>query len=92
MRGGLEGAIGDAELAIDSLEKAMDQEVKIKQESIEYKPILRKVRRIESQINIKLRDIKELKKDQVLQKTLNNMGLVEEIEGEIGYIQEEIDD
>ena len=54
VRGGLEGAIGDAELAIDSLEKAMSQETKIKQESIEYKPILRKVRRIESQINIKL--------------------------------------
>ena len=92
VRGSLEGAIGDAELAIDSLEKAMSQEAQIKQESIEYKPILRKVRRIESQINMRLRDIKELKKDQVLQKTLKNMDLVGEIDGEIGYIQEEIEE
>ena len=45
-----------------------------------------------NQINVKLRDIKELRKDQVLQKTLKNMDLVEEIEGEIGYIQKEIDE
>ena len=72
--------------------KALDQEARINEEAIEYRPTLRKVRRIESQINLKLRDIKELKKEQVLQKTLKNTDLVDEISGEIAYIQDEIDE
>ena len=87
----LERAVSDADLAIVSLKKALDQETKIKEEAIKYKPFLRQVRRIESQINRRLRDIKDLKKDQVLQKTLKNMQSVEEIEKEIGYIQNDID-
>ena len=92
VKGGLEGAIEDARLAIDSLGKALGQEARINEEAIEYRPALRKVRRIESQINLKLKDIKELKKEQVLQKTLKNTDLVEEISGEIAYIQDEIDE
>ena len=87
----LEQAGSDADLAIVSLKKALDQETKIKEEAIKYKPFLRQVRRIESQINRRLKDIKDLKKDQVLQKTLKNMQSVEEIEKEIGYIQNDID-
>ena len=87
----LERASSDADLAIVSLQKALDQEIKIKEEAIKYKPLLRQVRRIESQINRRLSDIKDLKKDQVLQKTLKNIQSVEEIEKEIGYIQNDID-
>ena len=53
VKSSLDSAISDAGLAIDSLEKALDMEAKIKQVAIDYKPILRKVRRIESQINQK---------------------------------------
>ena len=92
VKSSLDSAISDAGLAIDSLEKALDMEAKIKQVATDYKPILRKVRRIESQINQKLRDIKDLKKEQVLQKTLKNADAVKEIEREIGYLQEDVDE
>ncbi len=92
VKSSLDSAISDAGLAIDSLENALDMEAKIKQVAIDYRPILRKVRRIESQINQKLRDIKDLKKEQVLQKTLKNADAVKEIEREIGYLQEDVDE
>tara|TARA_B100000242_G_scaffold106337_1_gene73633 strand:- start:697 stop:3357 length:2661 start_codon:yes stop_codon:yes gene_type:complete len=88
----IEGASSDAMKAIVSLEEALAQEEKIKIASTEYRPVLNKVRRIESKINRKLREIKELKKDQVLQKTLKDEASVELIEREIGEIQIEIDD
>ncbi|MFL2800787.1 MAG: TRAP transporter large permease subunit [Paracoccaceae bacterium] len=91
VKGKLEQAGSDADLAIVSLKKALDKETKIKEEAIKYKPFLRQVRRIESQINRRLRDIKDLRKDQVLQKTLKNIQSVEEIENEIDYIQNDID-
>ena len=61
-------AVKDAELAIASLKNAIEQEGIIEREAIEYRPILNKVRRLENRINNKKSDIKELKKEQVLQK------------------------
>ncbi len=87
----IEGASSDAMKAIVSLEEALAQEEKIKIASTAYLPVLNKVRRIESKINRKLREIKELKKDQVLQKTLKDEETVELIERDIGEIQIEID-
>ena len=83
VKANLTNAVKDAETAIDSLEKAIEQESKIEKEAIEYRPILNKVRRLESRINNKKSDIKELKKEQVLQKTLKNDDAVEDIESEI---------
>ena len=74
-----------------SLQKALVQEKRIETATVEYKPILNKVRRIESQINRKLKEIKELTKEQVLQKTLKNDDYVEKIGRDIGSIQIEID-
>ena len=74
-----------------SLEEALAQEEKIKIASTEYRPVLDKVRRIESKINRKLREIKELKKEQVLQKTLKDEESVEMIDRDIGEVQIEID-
>ena len=87
----IDGATSDATKALISLEEAFAQEERIKLASIEYRPVLNKVRRIESQINRKLRDIKELKKERVLQKTLKNEDSIEMIERDIGEIQIEID-
>ena len=87
----IEGASTDAEKAIESLQKALAQAETIKIASTEYRPILNTVRRIESKINRKLRDIKELKKEQVLQKTLKDEDSVMMIEKDINKIQLEID-
>jgi len=87
----IEGAADDATNALMGLQKALVQEKTIEAATVEYKPILNKVRRIESQINRKLKDIKELSKEQVLQKTLKNEDFVEKIERDIGLIQIEID-
>ena len=43
-------------------------------------------------VNQKKREIKELKKEQVLQKTLKNDGAVEDIASEIKEVQKEIDE
>ncbi len=91
VRATIEGASSDAEKAIESLQKAFAQAETIKLASTEYRPILNNVRRIESQINRKLRDIKELKKEQVLQKTLKDEDSVLMIERDINKIQLEID-
>ena len=87
----LTNAVGDAEVAIVSLKSAIEQESIIEKESIEYRPILNKVRRLESRINQKKSEIKELKKEQVLQKTLKNSDAVEDIENEIQEVEKEID-
>ncbi len=87
----IEGAADDATNALVSLQKALVQEKRIETATVEYKPILNKVRRTESQINRKLKDIKELKKEQILQKTLKNEDSVEKIGRDIGAIQIEID-
>ena len=47
---------------------------------------------MESRINQKKREIKELKKEQVLQKTLKNDAAVEEIESEIKQVEKEINE
>ena len=85
-------AVGDAEAAIISLKSAIEQESIIEKEAIEYRPILNKVRRLESRINQKKREIKELRKEQVLQKTLKNSDAVEDIENEIKEVESEIDE
>ena len=64
----------------------------MKREATEYRPTLNKVRRLESRINQKKREIKELRKEQVLQKTLKNSDAVEDIENEIKEVENEIDE
>ncbi|MDC3081413.1 TRAP transporter large permease subunit [Paracoccaceae bacterium] len=88
----LTNAVGDANTAIASLKSAIEQEILIEKEAIAYRPILNKVRRLESRINIKKREIKELKKEQVLQKTLKNDDELKVIESEIKEIEKEIDE
>ena len=92
IRTNLTNAVGDAEAAIVSLKSAIEQESIIEKEAIEYRPILNKVRRLESRINQKKREIKELKKEQVLQKTMKNSDAVEDIENEIKEVENEIDE
>ena len=92
VKANLTNAVGDAELALASLKNAIEQESIIEKEAIEYRPILNKVRRLESRVNQKKREIKELKKEQVLQKTLKNDGAVEDIASEIKEVQKEIVD
>ena len=92
IRTNLTNAVGDAEAAIVSLKSAIEQESIIEKEAIEYRPILNKVRRLESRINQKKREIKELRKEQVLQKTLKNSDAVEDIENEIKEVENEIDE
>jgi len=91
IKANLTNAVGDAEAAIVSLKSAIEQESIIEKEAIEYRPILNKVRRLESRINQKKGEIKELKKEQVLQKTLKNSDAVEDIENEIEEVKKEID-
>ncbi len=91
IKSNLTNAVRDGETAIASLKNAIEQESIIEKEAIEYRPILNKVRRLESRINQKKREIKELKKEQVLQKTLKNDGAVEDIDSEIKAIEKEID-
>ena len=64
----LTNAVGDAEAAIVSLNSAIEQESIIEKEAIEYRPILNKVRRLESRINQKKSEIKDLKKGKVYKK------------------------
>ena len=85
-------AFQNAGNAITSLENAMRQEKIIENEAIEYRPILNKVRRLENRINLKNNEIKELKKEQVLQKTLKNNDAVKDIESEIKGVEKEIDE
>lgn len=87
----LENAIAEADLAILSLENAMKQEDLIENKAIKYRPALNKVRRIESRINLKKREIKKLKKELVLQKTLRNSSAEKSIASEIEDIEKEID-
>ena len=68
----------------------MKQASLIESEAIEYRPALNKVRRIENRIRVKNKEIKKLKKDLVLQKTLNG-NAVKGIESEIEYLKTEID-
>ena len=86
----LEKAFQDADTAIISLENAMKLERKIENEALEYRPILNKVRRLENRINLKNKEIKELKKEQVLQKTLKNDDAVKDIGSQIDDIEKEI--
>ena len=92
IKANLTNAVEDAEVALASLKNAIEQESIIEKEAIEYRPILNKVRRLESRINQKKSEIKELKKEQVLQKTLKNDGVVEDIASEIKEVQKEIDE
>ena len=92
VKANLTNAVGDAEAAIVSLKKAMEQESIIEKEAIQYRPILNKVRRLESRINQKKAEIKKLKKEQVLQKTLKNDAAVEEFESEIKQVEKEINE
>ena len=92
IKANVKNAVKDAELAIASLKNAIEQEGIIEREAIEYRPILNKVRRLENRINNKKSDIKELKKEQVLQKTLKNDDAVKDIENEIKQVEEEIDE
>jgi hypothetical protein len=92
IKANLTNAVGDAEAAIVSLNSAIEQESIIEKEAIEYRPILNKVRRLESRINQKKSEIKELKKEQVLQKTLKNSDAVEDIQSEIEEVEKEIDE
>ena len=92
VRSQLANAVEDASSAIDSLENAVEQENIIKNEAIEYRPILSKVRRIESRVNLKKKEIKELKKEEVLQKTLKNDDAVKDIKLQIEDIEKEIDE
>jgi cell fate (sporulation/competence/biofilm development) regulator YmcA (YheA/YmcA/DUF963 family) len=71
---------------------ALEQERVIEKEATEYRPILNKVRRLESRIYQKKSEIKELKKEQVLQKTLKNSDAVEDIENDIEEVEKEIDE
>ena len=88
----LQKAFQDADTAIVSLENAMNLERRIENESIEYRPILNKVRRLENRINLKNKEIKELKREQVLQKTLKNDDAVKDIGSQIEGIEKEIDE
>ncbi len=90
VKANLSNAVGDAEAAIVSLKNAIEQESIIEKEAIQYRPILNKVRRLESRINQKKFEIKELKKDLVLQKTLKNDGAVNDLESEIKEVEKEI--
>ena len=92
IKANLSNAVEDAETAIASLQSAIEKESIIEKEAIEYRPILNKVRRLESRINQKKSEIKELKKDLVLQKTLKNDAAVEEIESEIKQVEKEINE
>ena len=92
IKANLTNAVGDAEAAIVSLKSAIEQESIIEKEAIEYRPILNKVRRLESRINQKKSEIKELKKEQVLQKTLKNSDAVEDIQSEIEEVEKEINE
>ena len=87
----LANAVSDARTAILSLEDAMKQASLIESEAIEYRPALNKVRRIENRIRVKNKEIKKLKKDLVLQKTLGNGNAVNGIESEIQSLKTEID-
>ena len=92
VRSTLANAVEDAGSAIDSLENAVEQEIIIKNEAVEYRPILSKVRRIESRVNLKKKEIKKLKREQVLQKTLKNDDAVKDIKLQIEDIEKEIDE
>ena len=73
------GAVADAEKAVLSLQNAIDQNEKIQTAALDYIPIQRLVRRIEGKINTLKKDIKDIKKDIVLQKTLKNSDKVKEL-------------
>ena len=92
IKASLTNAVGDAETAITSLKSAIEQKSIIEREAIEYRPILNKVRRLENRINNKKSEIKELKKEQVLQKTLKNDDAVQDIESEIKEVEKEIEE
>ena len=64
----LVSAFSDAESAVLSLQKAMEQNERIQVAALDYKPVQKIVRRIESKINSLKKDIKYLKKEIVLQK------------------------
>ncbi len=83
-------AVADAEKAVLSLQNAIDQNEKIQTAAIDYKPIQRLVRRIEGKINTVKKDIKDIKKEIVLQKTLKNSDKVKELEGEVLELESEI--
>ena len=85
------GAVADAEKAVMSLQNAIDQNKKIQTAALDYKPVQRLVRRIESKINTVKKDIKDIKKEIVLQKTLKNSDKVKELEGEVFDLESEIE-
>ena len=86
----LVSAFSDAESAVLSLQKAMEQNERIQVAALDYKPVQKIVRRIESKINSLKKDIKYLKKEIVLQKTLKNEAKMKELEEEVLALESQI--
>ena len=59
---------------------ALDQEIVKEQEAINYRPILRKVRRLESQIRTYEKEIKSINKEIQIEKKMSNGEEVESFE------------
>ena len=64
----LQTAFGNASSAIENLRAALDQEIVKEQEAITYRPILRKVRRLENQIRIYEKEIKSINNEIQIEK------------------------
>ena len=76
----LQTAFGNASSAIENLRAALDQEIVKDKEAIAYRPILRKVRRLESQIRIYEKEIKSIKNEIQIEKKMSNGEEVEKLE------------
>ena len=76
----LKTAFSNASAAIENLSAALDQETLKEQEAIVYRPILRKVRRLESQIRTYEKEIKSINGEIQIEKKMSNEQEVENLE------------